>query len=72
MDRTDIKVLKTLADSNLNITECARKLYMHRNTVVYHVNRIYKETNLNPIKFYDMCKLLGKIGHGNPMSSENS
>lgn len=58
LDSQDIKIIKTLADCNLKIATCAKKLNYHRNTVVYHANAIKQATGLNPFNFYDMCRLL--------------
>ena len=58
MNWMDKKVILTLADCNMNITQASEKLYMHRNSVVYHIKRIKKQTGLNPLNFYDLCKLV--------------
>lgn len=58
MNWMDKKVILTLADCNMNITQTSEKLYMHRNSVVYHIKRIKKQTGLNPLNFYDLCKLV--------------
>ena len=38
---------------NLNISETARQLYVHRNTLVYRLERIEKEIGLDIRKFDD-------------------
>ena len=55
---TRYEFLKELAKNNLNVSETARKMHYHRNSIVYHVEKIKEETGLNPVKFYDMIKLL--------------
>jgi carbohydrate diacid regulator len=40
-------------DSSLNVSETARKLYLHRNTLIYRLDKIEKETGLNIRKFSD-------------------
>lgn len=55
---TRYEFLKELANNNLNVSETARKMHYHRNNIVYHVEKIKEETGLNPVKFYDMIKLL--------------
>lgn len=55
---TRYEFLKELANNNLNVSETARKMHYHRNSIVYHLEKIKEETGLNPVKFYDMIKLL--------------
>jgi DNA-binding PucR family transcriptional regulator len=33
-------------------------MFMHRNTVVYHIKKKRQETGLDPLDFYDMCVLI--------------
>lgn len=40
-------------DNSLNVSETARKLYLHRNTLIYRLDKIEKETGLNIRKFSD-------------------
>lgn len=35
---------------------------MHRNTVIYHLGRIKKETGLDPQKFCDLAELVNVVG----------
>lgn len=58
MTDLDAEVILALADNGLNITQAANSIYRHRNTVVYHVNAIKRETSLNPTDFWDMQKLV--------------
>lgn len=57
IDPMDRLILEALADNHLSPT-AARKAYMHRNTVVYRVNRLKKKTGLNAMDFWDLQKLL--------------
>ena len=52
------KIVKALARNDMNVSETARGLHYHRNTLMYQIEKIKKETGLNPIKFYDLGKLL--------------
>lgn len=52
------KLILTYAKCDMNRSEAGRKLYMHVNTVDYHLKKIKKETGLDPKKFYDLIKLL--------------
>ncbi len=40
-------------DNNLNISETSRKLYLHRNTLTYRLDKIANETGLDVRKFSD-------------------
>lgn len=42
----------------MNISKTAKKLFLHRNTVTYHLYRIRKVTGLDPYNFYDLVKLM--------------
>ena len=58
MTKLQAEIIISLADNKMSVAEIARKLYMHRSTVVYHLRAIQKETGRNPRDFYDMCALL--------------
>ena len=52
----DEEAMSTIAkffENNLNISETARQLYVHRNTLVYRLERIEKEIGLDIRKFDD-------------------
>lgn len=52
--KKDPEMLKTLSvflDSNLNISETAKKLYMHRNSVQYRIDKYINETGINIQRF---------------------
>ena len=48
------KIILALADNKMNVSAVARQLYMHRNTVDYHIRRIKQITGRNPLNFYDL------------------
>ena len=54
----DVKTLQALADCNMNVSKTAEKLFYHRNTVVFRLNRIRSKTGLNPLVFRDLVKLM--------------
>lgn len=56
------QVILTLADADLNVNETARRLFLSRNTVEYHIEKIKRRTGLDPTKFHGLCKLLGYGG----------
>lgn len=43
----------TFFNNNLNISETARQLYVHRNTLVYRLEKIQKKTGLDVRVFED-------------------
>ena len=58
MTVTQAEVITMLAKNNINAAATARAMFMHRNTVDYHVRMIYRNTGLNPLNFYDLPTLL--------------
>lgn len=44
--------------NNLNISETSRNSFMHRNTLLYRIDKIYKLTGLNIRNFNDAVTLL--------------
>ena len=58
MTERDREVLVAFADNNMNIAHTSRALYMHRNTVKYHLAKIKKNTGLNPYVFFELVCLL--------------
>lgn len=60
MTITQAEIITKLAKNNINAAATARAMFMHRNTVDYHIRMIYRNTGLNPLNFYDLCELLRK------------
>lgn len=57
----DKELLETcfcLFENDLNISRAARELYMHRNTLIYRVNKVKTLINLNVCLFKDAVKFL--------------
>lgn len=44
--------------NNLNISETSRNAFMHRNTLLYRIDKIYKMTGLNIREFNDAVTLM--------------
>ncbi len=59
MDDETLHTIHTFLDSGLSIAECARKLYLHRNTLIYRLDKIQQLTGLNIRNFDDAltCKI---------------
>ena len=48
-----VHVINCFLDNNLNIAETTRRLHMHRNTLIYRLEQIQKETGLDIRQFHD-------------------
>lgn len=58
MNDKDIEIIRAMAEFDMNVSEVSKKLFMHRNTVIYHISKIKKKTGLNPQKFFDLVELI--------------
>ncbi|GAU75928.1 sugar diacid recognition domain-containing protein [Fusibacter sp. 3D3] len=52
-----IQTLDALFKNNLNSSSASRELYIHRNTMLFRLDRIREITGLNPTDFYDAASL---------------
>ncbi len=52
-DDEELTTVYTFFNNNLNISETARKLFVHRNTLVYRLEKIQKKTGLDVRVFED-------------------
>ena len=52
-DDETLTTINQLFDHNLNISETARQLFIHRNTLVYRLERIEKRLGLDIRSFED-------------------
>lgn len=52
-DQEIIKTAECFLENNLNASETSRKMYLHRNTLNYRLDKIEKSTGLNVRKFSD-------------------
>ena len=48
-----LETAEEFLNSNLNVSEAARKLYLHRNTMIYRLDKIERATGLNIRSFSD-------------------
>lgn len=51
-------IIYAIAEADLNVTKAAANMHNHRNTFIYHRDKIKEKTGLDPKKFYDMQNLL--------------
>ena len=52
-DDEELTTVFSFFENNLNISETARQLYVHRNTLVYRLEKIQKKTGLDVRRFDD-------------------
>lgn len=58
MNKEDAHIVITMANHNMNVTDVARAIFTHRNTVLYHLNKVKQQTELDPRRFYDLVELV--------------
>ena len=51
------KLLKTYFTNNMSLKETAEQLYLHKNTLQYQLDKIWKNTGYNPRNFKDATVL---------------
>ena len=64
-----VQTIDKFFDCHLNVSEAARQLYIHRNTLVYRLDKVQKATGLDLRAFDDaitfkMLRMLGHVGEG--------
>ena len=52
-DREMIQTAEVFLENNLNVSETSRKLFLHRNTLTYRLDKIERQTGLDIRKFSD-------------------
>ena len=52
------ELIRAMADHDMNVNAAARAMYHHRNSVIYHVEKIKHKTGLDPRRFYDLVSLI--------------
>ena len=58
MTKLDAQAVLMFADCNMNAAEAGRRMYMHRNSVTYHLDKVLRDTGLDAQNFYDLIKLV--------------
>lgn len=58
MNKEDAHIVVAMANHNMNVTDVARVIFTHRNTVLYHLNKVKQQTGLDPRRFYDLVELV--------------
>ncbi len=57
LDDETLQTIDRFFENNLNVSETSRQLYVHRNTLVYRIERLQKTTGLDIRKFDDALTL---------------
>lgn len=57
LDEETLTTINTFLENNLNVSETARQLYVHRNTLLYRLEKLQKATNLDIRVFDDALTL---------------
>lgn len=52
LDNETLSTINTFFENNLNVSETSRKLFIHRNTLVYRIEKLQKSTGLD-IRVFD-------------------
>ncbi|XXF70872.1 helix-turn-helix domain-containing protein [Thermoanaerobacterium thermosaccharolyticum] len=52
-----VSTLNSFFRNSLNLSETSRDLYIHRNTLVYRLDKIHKLTGFDPKQFNDAVML---------------
>lgn len=58
MNKKDAHIVMAMANHNMNVTDVARAIFVHRNTVLYHLDKVKQQTGLDPRQFYDLVELV--------------
>ena len=57
LDEETLTIIRRFFENNLNISETARQLYLHRNTLVYRLEKIEKQLGLDIRRFEEALTL---------------
>ncbi len=64
MDDDLLKTTSMFLDSGMKLTEAAKALHLHRNTLIYRLNKVKELIGLDPTKFHDALQIkLGLMVH---------
>ena len=58
----DWRVVKAYADCNMNKCAAGRAVFVRENAIHYHLDKVKRLTGLDPKNFYDLIKLLKRMG----------
>lgn len=70
--KNHLSTLETFFNSNMNLTLTSKKLKIHRNTLVYRLNRIAEKLELDPRNFEDAYKIMLLIFYDRLLKEEHN
>ena len=53
----ELHIIRTYFEQDMSLHDTSEQLFLHKNTLQYKLNHIYKKTGLNPRKFKDAVLL---------------
>lgn len=64
LDKDLLKTTSIFLECGMNLTEASKKLHLHRNTLIYRLNKVKELIGLNPAIFHDALQIkLGLMVH---------
>lgn len=60
LDKDLLKTTKVFLEAGMNLTEASKMLHLHRNTLIYRLNKVKELIGLNPVSFQDALQI--KLG----------
>ena len=72
LDEDTLDTINRFFENNLNVSETARKLYVHRNTLVYRLEKVKKITGLDLREFEDAILFKVAVMVKQYLNSQNS
>ena len=56
LDTETLSTINSFFENNLNVSETSRQLFIHRNTLVYRIEKLQKQTGLDIRNFDDALR----------------
>lgn len=57
----DIEIIKNMCEYDMNIAFVSRAMFMHWGSIAYHLDKIKRNTGLDPRVFYDLVELMDML-----------
>jgi predicted nucleic acid-binding Zn ribbon protein len=57
MREMEKEIIRNMCQYNLKVSRVAKAMFVHRNTVMYHIAEIKEKYHLDPRSYYDLVKL---------------
>ena len=70
LDKRDFQIICALAESNMNVSKVSRDMFLDRDSVTYHLNKIKRLTGRYPRNFYDLYWFISHMKDGMPINEE--